>query len=339
MPCCYSARRILPQLRYAAQFQPFDGSAILVIPRDIRQHRIDIFQPVHFVPFAVAPPQVGHIHSGNLQIIHAHSAQSLNGLWDRVQVALVHTHCHPGLKAPAAAYFQSPQRSLLCTRDTAHPIVPAHTVKADLHFWFQSTFFKFVQQFIIDEPAIGIDLVDRHFVRQNAVDQLPQILTDKEFTAGQVHLQNTALCHLVDQIQRLLGGKFSQRPARPIHIAMTAPIIAFAGNRPENTLHIAIVIVSIVLIVIQGPCLCTRLNISLFFTLCQRFLQGIVQQCRVPFGFAVTECQHLKLFLCQHFPAVFRPSDQNPGHPLPSTQCIAGFQSVEHSRLLSLYAY
>ena len=175
-------------------------------------------------------------------------------------------------------------------------------------------------------------------VGQNTIDQLPNIPANKGLAAGQIHTQNTAFSHLVNQMERLLGGKFSQQPFRRIHKTMAAAVIAFASDRPKYISNVSIFIILIVLIVFHRASSFAGLNPTICLTLLQRFFQCFIQQATGQLRFSITESQYLKLFLGQILRPVFRAFHKYPGHSLPTTQDIRRLHSIIHCFfLISLY--
>ena len=280
----------------------------------------------------MSPPQIGFIHIGHREFFHPHRPQRLNGLGQGGKIAPVDAHAGRHIKTPPGAQAHGPEGGFLGPGPAPHPVMPAAgAVITDDEFRLDPPALKGIQHRLVQQPAVGVELVDHHVMGEDAVHQLPEILADQGFAAGQVHPQHPAGGHLVDQVQSLLGGQFPQFSVRGIHVAVTAAEIAPPRHRPEDPFHKTVFVVLVILTFFQGLRRFAGLNIAFGFTLGQRLPEIRAQLCFGQIGDTVAEDQGLEHLPGENLGFVIGPDHQNPGCPFPAPQNVFGLESVIHA--------
>ncbi len=87
--------------------------------------------------------------------------------------------------------------------------------------------------------AIGKNHEYRDVVLHEGVDHLPEVVANERLASRDRDAADAALCHLVNEVEQLLGGGMSKLGMRRTHQAMLAPIVAPTGDGPMDVSLIA----------------------------------------------------------------------------------------------------
>ena len=90
----------------------------------------------------------------HLQMRYTQRAQQINIFFQISDVVFMQAHGTAGPIAPLVQKAECPYHVFLCPGDAAHPVMPAHPVKAHMEKRMHLSLFKFLKQLFINECAV-----------------------------------------------------------------------------------------------------------------------------------------------------------------------------------------
>ena len=312
--------------------------AVLVEAGDVVQVDLEGLLQGERPVLAQALPRVGVRHGIDLQAFAMVRRQRADALPQQVLVALVQAHLGSGGKTPLVAEVERRQHRVARAGDAAHPVVPAlRAVVAHVELGANPALLQLVEQLLVHQLAVRVDLRDPYAVGQKRVHQLHEIAAHQRLAAGQRHLQDAAVGDLPRQVHHGVVIDLAQLRVGRGHVAVAAPVVALAGDRPVRGADEAVLIAAVLLVGRQALSRLARAHGTLLLQLLHDGAHLVADDGQRQVYLPIAQRKRLERARVDEAHAVVRPLDHGIGQFLPAPQNQIFSQKSLHVALFFLY--